>query len=108
MHTRTSTQVQKKKHTGNKKVKSLLYQALLTAKSEEECAELLADLLTPEELDRICNRFQAMILLLDGQKQRQIAKRIGSSVAIVSRANRVLKSEARGIKRALNRLQKSF
>jgi TrpR-related protein YerC/YecD len=88
--------------------KTILFRALISLKSEEECQQFLNDLLTPDEITQIANRLRVLCLLLSGMKQREVKEITGAAIATVSRANRVLKSGAGGILLVSKKLSKEL
>ena len=71
---------------------SHLVNHLLAQKSAEEMEEVLRGLLTPSELLEVANRLQIFAMLEQGVPQRQIARKLGVSIATVTRGSNALKS----------------
>ncbi len=67
-----------------------LFTLLLNVKTKNEMANLLDDLLTPQELISIAERWQILQALLKGESQRTIAKKLGTSIGKVSRGSRII------------------
>lgn len=67
-----------------------LVDLLLAVKSRKEMQDLLEDLLTPQELESLTERWQIVQLLLQGKTQRKVAKILGISVAKATRGSRVI------------------
>lgn len=61
----------------------------------------LKDLLTPQELEEITSRWQLVKLLNQGLSQRKIAKKLGISIATVTRGSKWLKYGFGGFKKIL-------
>ena len=63
---------------------------------EETMARLLFDLATPQELKSLQERLTIVSLLIQGNSYREIAKKVPSSIATVSRVARFLIKEPHG------------
>lgn len=57
----------------------------------EDARDLLIDLLTPQEIETISQRWQVVLQLAKGKKQRDIARELGVSIAMVTRGSTMLK-----------------
>ena len=68
----------------------LLYQAILTLQSLEECKNFFSDLCTVAELRAMEQRFEVATLLSGGMIYNDILERTGASSATISRVNRSL------------------
>lgn len=68
----------------------MLYQAILTLKSEEECKQFLEDLCSISELMAMEQRFQVAACLHKGMIYNDILAETGASSATISRVNRSL------------------
>lgn len=79
-----------------------LYEFLLKLRSEKDCARALKDLLSPSELKAMTERLQIFKALLRGETQRNISKKLGVSIATVTRGSRVLHHEESSIQKFLN------
>jgi len=80
---------------------------LLAHMDEPQLLEaFLRDLLTPQELEEICSRWELIKLLADGVPQREIAQRLGLSIGKVSRGAREWKYGHGGFRQALELLRK--
>lgn len=75
---------------------SFLYKAMLTIKTEEECAAFFEDLCTPQELKAISQRLQVAKLLTENCVYNEIVKQTGASTATISRVNKTLNYQAAG------------
>ncbi len=73
--------------------KTELLDHLLSAKSREDMAHRLEQLLTPTEYEEVIKRLQIFKMLEDGLPQRKIAEKLGVGIATVSRGARALKNE---------------
>ena len=68
----------------------LLYQAILTLQSLEECKNFFSNLCTVAELRAMEQRFEVATLLSGGMIYNDILERTGASSATISRVNRSL------------------
>ena len=84
----------------------LLYQAILTLKSPEECRAFFQVLCSVAELRAMGQRLEVAPLLDDGLIYNDILQRTGASSATISRVNRALQYGADGYKAVLPRLKK--
>ena len=84
----------------------LLYQAILTLQSLEECKNFFSDLCTVAELRAMEQRFEVATLLSEGMIYNDILERTGASSATISRVNRSLQYGANGYQAVLPRLKK--
>ncbi len=81
-----------------------LYDALLSLKTRQECAALLEDLCTIQEVSDMVNRLEAARLLKGGANYLQVSRQTGMSTATISRVNRSLRYGAGGYQAVLDRL----
>ena len=84
----------------------LLFEAILTLKTEEECRAFFQDLCTVAELRAMAQRLEVAQLLDEGLIYHDILQRTGASSATISRVNRALQYGADGYKTVLPRLKK--
>ncbi len=84
----------------------LLYQAILSLRTPEECRAFFQDLCTVAELRAMGQRLEVAVLLDQGMIYNDILERTGASSATISRVNRALQYGADGYKRVLPRLVK--
>ena len=82
-----------------------LYQLFAAVKSPKEAQILLADLLTPQELDSIAERWALVQLLALGLPQRAIQKKLKVSISKITRGSKELQYGHGGFKLMLNRLK---
>lgn len=68
-----------------------LYQLFTKIRTKKEAEMLLKDILTPQELDSVAERWQLIKRLSKGLPQREISKDLKISIAKVSRGSRALK-----------------
>lgn len=85
---------------------ALLYQAILSLDSMEECQAFFQDLCTVSELRAMSQRLEVAQMLDDGMIYNDILDRTGASSATISRVNRALQYGAGGYKAVLPRLEK--
>ena len=80
----------------------LLYSAVMTLQSEEECHHLFEDLCTPKEIKSLAQRFAVAKMLSEGRIYNDIVEDTGASTATISRVNRTM---SKGTKTVLERLK---
>ena len=80
----------------------LLYSAVMTLKSEEECQHLFEDLCTPKEIKSLAQRFAVAKMLSEGRIYNDIVEETGASTATISRVNRTM---SKGSRTVLERLK---
>lgn len=80
----------------------LLYSAIMTLQTEEECQHLFEDLCTPKEIKSIAQRFAVAKMLSEGRIYNDIVDETGASTATISRVNRTM---SKGSKTVLERLK---
>lgn len=80
----------------------LLYSAIMTLKSVDECKHLFEDLCTPKEIKSIAQRFAVAKMLSEGCIYNDIVKSTGVSTATISRVNRTM---SKGSKTVLERIK---
>ena len=83
----------------------MLFEAILTLDSVEECYNFFEDLCTVSELKEMSKRLFAAKLLNNNQIYNEIAAQTGLSTATISRVNRCLKYGNDGYLTALKRLE---
>ena len=84
----------------------LLYEAVLSLQSKDECRAFFQDLCTVTELKAMSQRIEVAQLLEQGLIYSDILDRTGVSSATISRVNRALQYGADGYKTILPRLEK--
>ena len=82
----------------------LLYEAVLSLKTPEECRAFFQDLCTVAELRAMAQRLEVAQLLDEGLIYNDILQRTGASSATISRVNRALQYGSDGYKTVLPRL----
>ena len=83
----------------------LLYSAVMTLKSEEECMHLSEDLCTPKEIKSIAQRLAVAKMLSEGKIYNDIVEQTGASTATISRVNRSLQYGADGYEKIFERVE---
>lgn len=81
----------------------LLYRALLTLKTPEECARFFQDLCTVPELMALSQRLEVARMLNDKRVYSEIVAKTGASTATISRVNRSLNYGSEGYALVFNR-----
>jgi len=82
----------------------MMYQAILSLKTEEECIHFFDDLCTVTELQAMEQRFQVAWLLNQGYIYNDILAETGASSATISRVKRSLQFGADGYSVVFDRL----
>ena len=79
----------------------LLIKAIMSLKSEEECANFLEDLMTRKEISDAAQRMLVAKMLSEQTVYNKIVEETGASTATISRVNRSYLYGAGGSQRAL-------
>ena len=74
----------------------MMYKAILSLKTEEDCKNFFKDLCTQTELRAMEQRFHVAWLLNKGMIYNDILAETGASSATISRVKRSMESEAAG------------
>ncbi len=82
------------------------FKAILSLKTEEDCARFFEDVATIGEVQAMAQRLHVAKLLNDGCKYSDVAEVPGASTATISRVSRCLTYGADGYKLVLGRLEK--
>ena len=82
----------------------VLYQAILSLKSEKEAQAFFRDLPTPQEIDTFSLRLKIAHLLRQGMSYARISKLVNVSTTTVTRVSFWLKRGKGGYRLILNRL----
>jgi TrpR family trp operon transcriptional repressor len=85
----------------NKKYESELLELFCQIDDKFTMSEIFSNMLTPQEREELAIRLQIFKRLMDGEKQRSIAKNLGTSIATVTRGSRELKYGKPGIKKVI-------
>lgn len=81
----------------------LLFDAILTLKTREECYKFFSDACTPKEIQAIAQRFAVAKMLNEKKVYNEIIEKTGASTATISRVNRSINE---GFTLAFERLEK--
>jgi len=82
----------------------MLFQAILSLKSVEECYQFFEDICTISELKALSQRLEVARMLQGGHIYDDIVNRTGASTATISRVKRCLNYGADGYKIVLDRI----
>ncbi len=94
-----------KSKIARKEKSDLLYKAILTLETEEECYRFFQDLCTISELRSMEQRFEVATLLSEGMIYTDILEKTGASSATISRVNRSLLGGTGGYESAIEKLK---
>jgi len=83
-----------------------LYELFATVRTEKEAEILLKDILTPQELDSIAERWELIQMLAEGVSQREVADKLGISISKITRGSRMLQYGSGGFDYFLEKLGK--
>lgn len=83
-----------------------LYKLFASVESEREAEKLLKDILTPQELASVAERWQLIQKLAANKPQRQISKELKVSISKITRGSRMLKYGEGGFTYFLKKLKK--
>ena len=84
-----------------------LYTLVSSVTSDAEAKLLLTDLLTPNELQALAERWQLVKMLAAGKTQRDIAASLSVSISKVTRGSACLQRSGGGFALFMKRLSKS-
>lgn len=82
-----------------------LYKAILTLKTESECAAFFDDICTIQELEALAQRFEVACYLSKGKNYSDINKAVGASTATICRVSKALNYGDGGYKTVIERLE---
>lgn len=68
-----------------------LYELFAAVENNKEAEMLLTDILTPQEIESLAERWQIVQELAKGSSQRDIAQKLNLSISKVTRGSRVMK-----------------
>ena len=94
-------------HKLDKEGMSLLYRAVLSLKTEEECAAFFEDACTVQETEAIAQRIEVACQLNCGKSYVDINKSTGASTATICRVSRCLNYGSGGYKTVIGRLEEN-
>ncbi len=83
-----------------------LYALFASVENEKEAKQLLEDILTPQELASLSERWQLIQELHKGTAQREIAKKLNVSISKITRGSRMLQYGSGGFLYFLKKLGK--
>ena len=81
----------------------MLFEAILTLETAEECYRFFYDLCTVSEMKELARRFAVAYMLNEKRSYQEISKETGASTATISRVKRFLEYGADGYKLVLER-----
>jgi len=84
-----------------------LYELFSSVRTLAEAEKLLADILTPQELASVAERWQLIQELHKGTPQRDIAKKLNLSISKITRGSRMLQYGSGGFGFFLKKLKKA-
>lgn len=84
-----------------------LHRAILTLKTEEECAAFFDDICTIQELEALAQRLEVACNLREGKSYVDINKATGASTATICRVSKALNYGDGGYKTVIERLEKN-
>ena len=94
-------------HKLDKERMSLLYKAVLSLKTEEECAAFFEDVCTVQEPEAIAQRIEVGCRLRRGKSYVDVNKSTGASTATICRVSRCLNYGSGGYKTVIGRLEEN-
>lgn len=83
-----------------------LYALFSSVRTPAEAEKLLADILTPQEMASVAERWQLIQELNKGTPQRDIAKKLNLSISKITRGSRMLQYGSGGFGYFLKKLKK--
>jgi TrpR family trp operon transcriptional repressor len=75
-----------------------VFELFAKIKNVKEAEMLLRDILTPQELDSVAERWELIRELAKGTPQREIAKKLHLSISKITRGSRMLKYGSGGFR----------
>lgn len=84
---------------------SELCELFASLQSEREAYLLLKDLLTPQELESLAERWQLVQMLAKEVPQRQIAEKLGISISKITRGSHMLQYGSGGFTHFLGKMR---
>ena len=82
---------------------ALLFRTIAAIENESECASLMEDLCSRNELRAMQQRLEVASMLMSGETFLSIQQKLGVSSAIVARVNRALQNSKGGLPQSLER-----
>lgn len=83
-----------------------LYDLFASVRNTDEAEMLLKDILTPQELEVIAERWKLIQALGSGMTQRDVAKKCGVSISKVTRGSHELQYGSGGFAHFLKKMKK--
>lgn len=83
-----------------------LCELFASVENEKEADKLLQDILTPQEIDSVAERWQLVQELAKGTPQREVAEKLSVSISKITRGSRVLQYGSGGFQHFLQKLRK--
>ena len=83
----------------------VLFEAILSLDSIEECYRLFEDLCTVKEIEDISQRLKAAIMLRGGSNYAEVCAETGMSTATISRVSKCLERGTGGYDMVLGRIK---
>lgn len=80
----------------------VLFDAILSLKTQEDCKNFFSDLCTVKEIKEFSQRFEVARLLSEGLVYSDIAEKTGASTTTISRVNRSLNYGAGGYRAVIS------
>lgn len=80
-----------------------LYELFASAGTPAEAKMLLNDILTPQEIESLAERWQLIQELHAGTPQREIARKLGISISKITRGSRMLQYGSGGFRHFLEK-----
>ncbi len=74
----------------------MLFNAILTLKTADECKAFLEDLCTPQELKALAQRLEVANMLKEGCNYKAITDKTHASTATVARVNKTITYQTAG------------
>ncbi|OIO54603.1 hypothetical protein AUJ46_02795 [Candidatus Peregrinibacteria bacterium CG1_02_54_53] len=84
-----------------------LYELFCSVQNKKEAEKLLCDILTPQELASVAERWQLIQELNKGTPQRDIARKLNISISKITRGSRMLQYGGGGFAYFLKKLKKT-
>lgn len=88
----------------NDKNIEMLFRAVLTLESEDDCRRFFTDLCTVSELKSMSQRIEVALMLKKGRVYTDIADETGASTATISRVNRCINYGSDGYNLVIERM----
>ena len=85
--------------------KDILFEAILSLETVEDCYHFFEDLCTIKELDDMAKRMWGAMMLADNKVYTEITEATGLSTATISRINRCLKYGQDGYSSVIEKLK---